>query len=145
MTLTAKPNLNGVDVPTLYATLDAVKGQPEIAAFQFRASNTWLAGTHSRSTVHGYFGGPGPLNGQPLVAFVLANTVGMLVSYRGSRSWAFRHHRRPGCGNLAQRPQRPGTRQPQPDQRHATSPASLADGSAPSAAKPGASDPSAVG
>ena len=56
MTLTANPNLNGVDVPTLFATLDAVKGQPEIAAFQFRASNTWLAGTHSRSTVHGYFG-----------------------------------------------------------------------------------------
>lgn len=40
--------------------------------------------------VHGYFGGPGPLHGQPLVAFVLANTVGMVVSYRGSRSWAFR-------------------------------------------------------
>jgi putative flippase GtrA len=40
--------------------------------------------------VHGYFGGPGPLNEQPLLAFVLANTVGMVVSYRGSRSWAFR-------------------------------------------------------
>jgi putative flippase GtrA len=40
--------------------------------------------------VHGYFGGPGPLHEQPLVAFVLANTVGMVVSYRGSRSWAFR-------------------------------------------------------
>jgi putative flippase GtrA len=40
--------------------------------------------------VHGYFGGPGPMHEQPLVAFVLANTVGMLVSYRGSRSWAFR-------------------------------------------------------
>ena len=41
--------------------------------------------------VHGYFGGPGPLNEQPLLAFVLANLVGMVVSYRGSRSWAFRH------------------------------------------------------
>jgi putative flippase GtrA len=41
--------------------------------------------------VHGYFGGPGPLNDQPLLAFVLANLVGMVVSYRGSRSWAFRH------------------------------------------------------
>ena len=40
--------------------------------------------------VHGYFGGPGPLNEQPLLAFVLANLVGMVVSYRGSRSWAFR-------------------------------------------------------
>ena len=56
MTLTSNPNLNGVDVPTLFATLDAVKAQPEIADFQFRASNTWLAGTHSRSTVHGYYG-----------------------------------------------------------------------------------------
>jgi len=41
--------------------------------------------------VHGYLGGPGPMNDQPILAFVLANTVGMLVSYRGSRSWAFRH------------------------------------------------------
>jgi putative flippase GtrA len=41
--------------------------------------------------VHGYFGGPRPMHGDPLVAFVIANTVGMLVSYRGSRSWAFRN------------------------------------------------------
>ena len=40
--------------------------------------------------VHGYVGGPGPMHEDPLVAFVIANTVGMLVSYRGSRSWAFR-------------------------------------------------------
>jgi putative flippase GtrA len=41
--------------------------------------------------VHGYLDGPGPMHGQPLVAFVVANTVGMVASYRGSRSWAFRH------------------------------------------------------
>lgn len=41
--------------------------------------------------VHGYLGGPGPMHEQPLGAFVLANMVGMVVSYRGSRSWAFRH------------------------------------------------------
>ena len=41
--------------------------------------------------VHGYFGGPGPMHEDPLVAFVIANLVGMVVSYRGSRSWAFRH------------------------------------------------------
>ena len=43
--------------------------------------------------VHGappVIGGPGPMKDDPLVAFVLANTVGMVVSYRGSRSWAFR-------------------------------------------------------
>jgi uncharacterized OsmC-like protein len=47
---------NGVDTPTLFATLDAVKGQNEIAKFQFRASNTWVAGTHSRSRASGFYG-----------------------------------------------------------------------------------------
>lgn len=47
---------NGVDTQTLFATLDAVKQQPEIAKFQFRASNRWISGTHSRSTIHGFFG-----------------------------------------------------------------------------------------
>lgn len=48
--------LNGVDTPTLFATLNAVKEQPEIAKFQFRARNTWLSGTHSRSTASDFFG-----------------------------------------------------------------------------------------
>jgi uncharacterized OsmC-like protein len=47
---------NGVDVPKLFATLDAIKKQPEIASFQFRASNRWLKGTHSRSTFSGFYG-----------------------------------------------------------------------------------------
>ena len=47
--------------------------------------------------VHGYFGGPGPLNDWPLLAFVIANLVGMVVSYRGSRSWAFRHRETVGA------------------------------------------------
>lgn len=55
----AKPPVvprNGVDTPTLFATLDAVRAQPEIAKFQFRATNRWIAGTHNRSTLHGFFG-----------------------------------------------------------------------------------------
>ena len=49
-------SINGVDVATLFATLDAVKGQNEIAKFQFRAENTWQTGTHSRSRIHGFYG-----------------------------------------------------------------------------------------
>ena len=48
--------LNGVDTPTLFATLDAVKAQPDIAKFQFRAKNRWVSGTHNRSSMHGFFG-----------------------------------------------------------------------------------------
>ena len=56
MSVTTQQPLNGVDVPTLFATLDAVKAQNDIAAFQFRASNTWVGGTHSRTTYSGFFG-----------------------------------------------------------------------------------------
>ena len=49
MTITDGSRRNGVDTATLFATLDAVKGQNEIATFQFRVSNTWVSGTHSRT------------------------------------------------------------------------------------------------
>jgi uncharacterized OsmC-like protein len=53
---TENPSMNGVDVATLFATLDAVKGQNEIAKFQFRATNEWVSGTHSRSKYSGFYG-----------------------------------------------------------------------------------------
>jgi uncharacterized OsmC-like protein len=57
MTLTINESTrNGVDTATLFATLDAVKAAPEAAKFQFRADNEWLSGTHSRSTIHDFFG-----------------------------------------------------------------------------------------
>lgn len=51
-----RPPRNGVDVPALFATLDAVKAQPEAARFQFRAVNRWVSGTHSRTTIHDFHG-----------------------------------------------------------------------------------------
>jgi uncharacterized OsmC-like protein len=56
MTTAQRAPRNGVDVPTLFATLDAVKAQPEAARFQFRATNQWISGTHNRSTIQGFYG-----------------------------------------------------------------------------------------
>src|SRR6266487_6987825 len=57
MTIAESPAIrNGVDTATLFATLDAIKGDPELAKFQFRASNRWISGTHSESTMQGFFG-----------------------------------------------------------------------------------------
>ena len=56
MTITDHPARNGVDVNTLFQTLNAVKDNPQIARFQFRATNQWVSGTHSRSTIHSFFG-----------------------------------------------------------------------------------------
>jgi uncharacterized OsmC-like protein len=53
---TDRPALNGVDVPTLFATLDAVRDAPELAQFQFRARNTWVSGAHNRTTIQGFHG-----------------------------------------------------------------------------------------
>ncbi len=42
--------------------------------------------------VHGYSRAYTPLlNGHPILGYVVANVIGMFVSYRGTRSWAFRH------------------------------------------------------
>ena len=56
MTIAENPVRNGVDTATLFATIDAVKGDPDIAKFRFRATNTWVSGTHNRSTIHGFHG-----------------------------------------------------------------------------------------
>ena len=56
MTTTENPVRNGVDTATLFATIDAVKADPDLAKFQFRATNRWISGTHNESTIHHYHG-----------------------------------------------------------------------------------------
>lgn len=57
MSTSTHPTLtNGVDTAALFATLDAVRAEPEIARFQFRARTRWLSGTHNRTTISGFFG-----------------------------------------------------------------------------------------
>jgi uncharacterized OsmC-like protein len=51
--------LNGVDTPKLFATINVVKAQPELAKFQFRATNRWVKGTHSRSRLETFSGAGG--------------------------------------------------------------------------------------
>ncbi len=51
--------LNGVDTPKLFATIGAVKAQPELAKFQFRATNRWQRGTCSRTQIESFSGAGG--------------------------------------------------------------------------------------
>jgi uncharacterized OsmC-like protein len=46
---------NGVDTEQLFGTLDAIKADPSIARFQFRARNRWIAGAHNRSTIRDFY------------------------------------------------------------------------------------------
>jgi hypothetical protein len=56
MTTTPEKRRDGVDTVAFFATIDAVNNNPAMAAFQFRASNQWISGTHSRSTVDSFHG-----------------------------------------------------------------------------------------
>jgi uncharacterized OsmC-like protein len=50
---------NGVDTERMFATLDLIKGQPELAKFQFRATNRWIDGAHNRSTIQDFYAAGG--------------------------------------------------------------------------------------
>ena len=50
---------NGVNTETMFATLDLIKAQPELAKFQFRAANRWIDGSHNRSMIKGFYAAGG--------------------------------------------------------------------------------------
>lgn len=56
MTTMTKPVDNGVNVEALLAAREALSQAPEAAQFTWRATCEWVNGTHSRSTVRGFFG-----------------------------------------------------------------------------------------
>jgi uncharacterized OsmC-like protein len=47
---------NGVNVEALLGAREALDAAPEAAQFKWRATCEWLNGTHSRSTIEGFFG-----------------------------------------------------------------------------------------
>ena len=59
MTTTPMRELNGVDTETLFATIGAVRNQPELARFQFRTTTESVRGTHNRTTFDGFHGAGG--------------------------------------------------------------------------------------
>lgn len=47
---------NGVNVTQLMDTIDAIAARPELARFEFRASNRWIGGTQNEASVESYYG-----------------------------------------------------------------------------------------
>ena len=56
MTTTTEETIrNGVDTAKLFGTLDAIKADPSLATFQFRARNRWIDGAHNRTTIRDFY------------------------------------------------------------------------------------------
>jgi tetratricopeptide (TPR) repeat protein len=60
---------NGVNVDALLGAREALTKAPEAAKFQWRATCKWVNGTHSRSTVEGFYGLGGEQKHKTLFTF----------------------------------------------------------------------------
>jgi len=49
-------SLNGLNMSALVATLAAVKDNPSLGRFEFRARNRWISGGENRSTIKEFYG-----------------------------------------------------------------------------------------
>jgi len=49
-------NLNGVNVDQLVGTINAIKNEPSIADFKFRATTTWINGGHCQTKIQSFRG-----------------------------------------------------------------------------------------
>jgi uncharacterized OsmC-like protein len=56
MTTQVSTQVNGVNVEQLMATVNAIKDNPDLARFQFRAHTEWLDGGHSKTTIKEFYG-----------------------------------------------------------------------------------------
>ena len=56
MSVTDSPVDNGVNVAALLEAREALSTAPQAAQFQWRATCEWVNGTHSHSSVEGFFG-----------------------------------------------------------------------------------------
>jgi len=56
MTNNVNATRNGLPLVQMGETIGAIKQNPGIAEFEFRASNQWINGGENRSTIQGFFG-----------------------------------------------------------------------------------------
>ncbi len=48
--------VNGVNVDQLVGTINAIKDNPDLARFKFRAETGWISGGHSRTQIQSFYG-----------------------------------------------------------------------------------------
>ena len=106
MTVTDQTTRNGVDVAALFTTLDAVRANPQIAAFQFRAHNDWRSGTNSRTTIHSFYGAMQELTHVEPRSYDADHPAVLVGNDRGSSPVEFLLHALAACltagvGNIA--------------------------------------------
>ena len=76
--------VNGVNVTQLFDTIDAIKGNPEISKFKFRATNNWQTGTHNQATVKSFYGAMQEDNSREPMVFEIDEPPVLLGENKGA-------------------------------------------------------------
>jgi uncharacterized OsmC-like protein len=90
--------LNGLNTSQMFTTIDAIKAQPSLAQFQFRARNVWINGGENRSTIQD-FSGAGGEDASRTKPFVFTNGEPpvLLGANEGANPVEFLLHALAGC------------------------------------------------
>lgn len=58
-TTNTQGSINGLDTAQLHGTVQALKSDPPLARFEFRAKNRWVSGGENRSVIKDFYGAGG--------------------------------------------------------------------------------------
>src|SRR5262245_61426003 len=98
--------LNGVNTPVLLATIGAVKEQPALASFKFRATNKWVGGTCSETRIQSFYGAGGEHSHNSDFSYAADHPTVLVGEDRGPTPIEFLLHGLASCitagiGNIA--------------------------------------------
>jgi uncharacterized OsmC-like protein len=90
--------MNGLNVQAAMDTIGAIKADPSLARFQFRARNTWVNGGENRSTIRDFYGA-GQEDDSRTTAFEFTNGEPpvLLGNNEGANPVEFLLHALAGC------------------------------------------------
>ena len=98
MAMQQPTEMNGLNVQAAYDTIGAIKADPSLARFQFRARNQWIDGGENRSTIRDFYGA-GREDDSRKVAFEFTNGEPpvLLGNNEGANPVEFLLHALAGC------------------------------------------------
>jgi uncharacterized OsmC-like protein len=81
--------INGVNVDDLSMTMDAIRENPSIASFQFRATNEWVQGGLNQTTISDFYGACEPQKHKTTFVFKADEPAVLLSTDEGANPVEF--------------------------------------------------------
>jgi uncharacterized OsmC-like protein len=98
MTQQDTTNRNGLNLEQMVQTVDALKNDPTLAQFEFRAHNQWINGGENRSCIQGFYGaGDEDTSRTEPFVFINGEPPVLLGNNEGANPVEFLLHALAGC------------------------------------------------